>query len=263
MQIKNNLIFDSTNAANGVWIDISNLVAFSVYLINLEGKVWIEVSNDPNVNFDGTAIGAPVSAPTLVAATATPANANLVHQGTYFVKTTYITPWGETTASSESSLAVPDGKVLQVIAPPPLKTAIGYNVYVSKSTGTEVLQTMPQFAAQRVIDTGGIHWATAGALPLNQNFFLVNGFQQTETAPPSGDNSGGVNSGINISGTFTGAAWSAPSGGSFGEGQVVIDTTAKSGMYNPSCLVWKWLRVVKDNTTQTLETQAWIMGQNG
>lgn len=255
MQIKNILIFDSTNAADGAWIDISNLVAFSVYIVNAEGKVWIEVSNDPNVNFDGAAIGAPVSAPTLVAANATPANANLVNQGTYFVKTTYITPWGETVASSESSLAVPDGKVLQVIAPPPLKTAIGYNVYVGKSTGTEVLQTMPQFAAQRVIDTGGIHWATAGAMPLNQNFFLVNGFQQTEVAPPISDLSGGVNSGLNISGNLPGSPAT--------NDEIAIIVSGSTVSVNPSCLVWKWLRVRKDTTAQTIETQAWIMGQNG
>lgn len=266
MQIKNIKIFDSTAVADGAWIDISNLVAFSVQLSGLEATVFIEASNDPNVNYDGAAIGPPAAGPILQAVSATAANANLVNQGTIFVKTTIITPWGETTASPETSLAVPDGKVLLV--PPPVLTAtqkltaIGYNVYASKVTATEVLQTMPQFASQRVVDTGGVHWATAGALALNTNFYMVNGFQQTDTPPPSGDNSGGVAAGINISGNFTGAAWTAPVGGSFGETQVLIDTTAKTALVNPSCLVWKWIRVRKI-TGATLETVAYLMGQNG
>lgn len=257
MQIKNILIFDSTNAADGAWIDVSNLVGLSVQVNNIEGNVWLEFSNDPNVNFDGAAIGAP-SAPTLTAVAATAANANLTNQGTLSVKLTYITPWGETVASSATALAVPDGKVLMVSAPVLRQTSIGYNVYVSQTggAGTWVLQTMPQFKAQRVIDTGGIHWATAGAMPLNQNFFLTNGYQNTQTFPPGSDLSGGVNTGVKFptSGTLVGAT-------SGGEINVLI--TGTNCMVNPSSLVWKWLRVRKDNSAQTLETVAWVMGQNG
>jgi hypothetical protein len=269
MQIKDLKIFDSTIAADGAWIDVSNLVALSIQVNNIEGNTWIEVSNDPNVNYDGAAIGPPGSAPTISAVSTTPYYGNLVNQGTLYVKTTFITPWGETTASAESSVVVPDGKVLLVAAPVPTatqaKTVIGWNVYVGKSSGAEVLQTMPQFQAQRVIDTGALHWATAGALPLSANgapvpYYLTNGYQNTQVAPPVGDNSGGVNTGVKIptSGTLVGSS-------SFGETQIVITGVGAGSMamVNPSSLVWKWLRVRKDSTAQTIETIAYLMGQNG
>ena len=120
MQIKNIGIFDSTAiitsppaaTATGAWIDISNLVSLSVHITGVESKTWIEVSNDPYVNIDGSGasgtdlVAAPVSGPTLSQGPA--AFGGLSNQGTYFVKVTYITPGGETTASPESSLAVSD-----------------------------------------------------------------------------------------------------------------------------------------------------------
>jgi hypothetical protein len=61
---------------------------------------------------------------------------------TYFVRTTYVTAAGETAASLESSLAVPANNLLQVASPPAdiLNLAIGWNVYVSSTAGTETLQ---------------------------------------------------------------------------------------------------------------------------
>lgn len=271
MQIKNIQIFNvaAGSALDGAWIDVSNLVALSVQVNGIEGNTWIEVSNDPNVNYDGPAIGppdlSPPSVPILSAVSTTAYYSNLVNQGTLYVEVTFITPWGETTASAEASLAVPDGKVLLVAAPVPnatqAKTVIGWNVYVGKTTGSEVLQTMPQFQAQRVIDTGALHWATAGALPLTANgspvpFYLTNGYQNTQVPPPSSDNSGGVNVGVKIpaSGTLVGSA-------SFGETQIVI--TGSNCVVNPSSLVWKWLRVRKDSSSTALVTTAWLLGQNG
>lgn len=341
MQIKNIKIFDSTVAADGAWIDVSNLVALSIQINNIEGNVWMEVSNDPNVNFDGAAIGPPASGPTCTSVPTTPqfqqgtavvaqpitatsistnvltvtvANSftpgqSVVLSGTaesflngqavtistivgggtgftaafthadytnasdsgqaalgtqYFVKTTLITPWGETTASPETAVTILPSQVLRVAAPTITATqkltAIGYNVYVGKTSGSEVLQTMPQFAAQRVIDTGGIHWATAGAIPLTANGspvpYIMDSFFNSTVAPPLSDNSGGVNVGIKIptSGTFVGSSTSE---------ELAIFITGSNVMVNPSCLAWKWLRIRKDATAQTLETVAWLMGQNG
>src|SRR5438270_12660062 len=99
MQIKNIKIFDSTTAADGSSIDISNLLAMSVSFTGVEAKVWIEVSNDPDININaansGTVLAAP-SAPTLTQ----PTYGNLTNQGTYFVKVTYTTKWGETLPSA-------------------------------------------------------------------------------------------------------------------------------------------------------------------
>jgi hypothetical protein len=48
MQIKNNLMFDSSAAHVGDWFNISNCVALSVHVVGLEGTVTIEASNDPD-----------------------------------------------------------------------------------------------------------------------------------------------------------------------------------------------------------------------
>ena len=45
----NNLIFDSTVAADGEWRNVSNFIAVSVYLTGTESNVWIEGSNDPSI----------------------------------------------------------------------------------------------------------------------------------------------------------------------------------------------------------------------
>ena len=64
MLTANNTIFSSQNALNGQWRNIQNWVAFSLQINGLEGNVWVEVSNDPNVVTDGANISAP-SAPVL------------------------------------------------------------------------------------------------------------------------------------------------------------------------------------------------------
>jgi len=205
---------------------------------------------------------------------------------TFFVVTTFVTKWGETTASAESSLAVTAGNYLFVAAPVPTAAqqpyVTGWNVYVGLATGTEVLQTGPQYQPQHLVDgigtVGGTvnplgpgqstHFAISGALPLitnviggaitvqAQNFSMTNGFQQTQWAPPGSDQSGSANVGVKIpaSGTLVGAT-------SFGETQILI--TGNMAMVNPSSLVWKWLRVRKSNTSTALATVAYLMGQNG
>lgn len=59
---------------------------------------------------------------------------------TPFVKITYVNASGETSASPESSSTVALDNFLIVQSPPPTANAIGYNVYASETTNTEVLQ---------------------------------------------------------------------------------------------------------------------------
>lgn len=60
---------------------------------------------------------------------------------TYYVKITYVTQSGETQPSSEVNLAVAANNLLTVKESTTAPTgAIGFNVYVSTSTGTETLQ---------------------------------------------------------------------------------------------------------------------------
>jgi len=287
MQIKNIQIFSSTNAADGSWIDVSNLVQLSVMLTGVEGNVWIEVSDDPNAPIDGAGIGAPGSAPVLSQFASVPqansgvnisptppGDVSMLPATTFFVKTTYTTKWGETTASAESTLAVTQGNYLYVAPAAPSAAqapyVTGYNVYVGLVTNTEVLQTTPQYQPQRLIDgigtPGGTvnplgpgqstHFAISGAIPLAQpGWSMVNGFQQTQWVPPGSDQSGSAAVGVNISGNLPGSAATGS--------QVQITGTGQVWMFNPSGLVWKWLRVRKDTVVGTHVTVAYLMGQNG
>lgn len=311
MQIKNIQIFSSMAVANGTWVDVSNLVNFSVMLTGLEANVYIEASNDPNAPIDGTGIGAPSVAPVLSQFASVPqantglnlsptppGDVSMLPATTFFVVTTFVTKWGETTASAESTLAVTQGNYLFVAAPVPTIAqqpyVTGWNVYVGLVTGTEVLQTTPQYQPQRLVDgigtVGGTvnplgpgqstHFAISGALPLitsisgstvivrGQNFSMVNGFQQTQWVPPVSDQSGGAGVGVNISGTFgAAAAWTPPaapwSATNTQQTQISINASTASAIFNPSGLCFKWIRVVKATGTTALTTIAYLMGQNG
>lgn len=63
--------------------------------------------------------------------------------GTVYVKTTYVSVFGETTPSAEASVAVtgPDGQV-SVASPAAVQQGVvpSYNVYAASATGAEVLQ---------------------------------------------------------------------------------------------------------------------------
>lgn len=80
------------------------------------------------------------SAPTTGALTSTAGGA--LGGATYYVKTTWVTESGETLPSTETSLAVAASHVLNVAHPTGAAPAgaIGWNVYVSTTTGTETLQ---------------------------------------------------------------------------------------------------------------------------
>jgi hypothetical protein len=258
MQIVQNTIFDSTVAATGAWRNISNFVALSVQLTGLEGDVYVEVSNDPNILTDGPAIAAP-AAPTISTFVYSPSQFPLSNPGTYTAVVTLTTRTGETTESAASApLVVPAGKTL-LVASPAADTggyAVGYNVYLSLNGGAYLLQNP---ATSNPVGPGNLN--SLGPIPLGRPFILY-AFQSSNVQPPLSNTADGPAAGINISGTFTGAAWSAPTGGSFGESQVVIDTTNKLAMFNPSCLVWNFIRVVKTGGS-ALETKAFLFGQNG
>lgn len=61
-------------------------------------------------------------------------------QQTYFVKVTYTGSSGETAASGESQITAPQNTVLNVTSPSAVAGATGFNVYVSNSSNTEMLQ---------------------------------------------------------------------------------------------------------------------------
>ena len=283
MQIKNLQIFSSTAAADGVWIDVSNLVNLSVYFTGIDAQTWIEVSNDPNAPINGAGIGAPGSAPVLSqflsqpgSLSTQPPNPALVTSqlptATFFVKTTFITKWGETTPSTESSLAVTYGNYLYVAPAAPSAAqapyVTGYNIYVGTVTNTETLQTGPQYQPQRLVDGVGTpggtvnplgpgqstHFAISGAIPIGvPGWAMTNGLQPTNWLVPGTDNSGGAAVGVNISGNLPGSAATGS--------QIQVTGATTLWMFNPSGLVWKWLRVRKTGTA--LLTTAYLCGQNG
>ena len=59
----NNLIFDSTAAADGAWRKIDNWIALSIHIIGLEGDVWVEVSNNPACDINTTTSAATAGVP--------------------------------------------------------------------------------------------------------------------------------------------------------------------------------------------------------
>jgi hypothetical protein len=259
MQPVNDIMFSSTNALDGAWYKVSNLVAFSIQITGLEGDVWVEASNDPNVNSDGSTISAPASAPTLSQFAYQPASAPVLNPTTVYVKTTYVTPVnvasnavstivlaGETTGSAEANLTLTSGYSLLVASPPqdPAGVAVAYNVYVGSATGTEVLQNPVPIKIGNAYQMGAF------------------GFKPVGIAVPTTNTSGSPNIGINITGNLAAVSYTAPTP-EYGETQIIIDTANKQAMVNPSCLVWQWIRVRKSNTAQTLQTTAYLMGQMG
>jgi hypothetical protein len=276
MQIQNLQIYVTSGSPPntvGPWIDISNLVSLSVQVNSyVAGSTDIEVSNDPNAMIDGSGIGTPGSAPALSqfpAGTAFQSGTSYLPGGTFFVTTTFVTKWGETKASSEASLAVGTGNYLLVAAPTPTAAqapfVTGWNCYVGLSSGAEVLQTGPPYTPQRLVDsygtvggtysgTPGIHWATNGVLPLTRGFAMTSGFQQTQWASPTSDQSGGTASGVSVS-NGAGLSTLTPDQNS----TVAVFISGGNLMWTPSCMTWKFLRVTNGGAS----TVAYLNGQRG
>jgi hypothetical protein len=91
---------------------------------------------------------------------------------TYYVKTTLVSPSGETTPSSESARAVAANNVLSVAAPASAGNATGWNVYAATASGAELRQNAAPIAL-------GTAWTEPGS-------GLVSG-----TASPPGANTTG------------------------------------------------------------------------
>ncbi|HEV8015205.1 MAG TPA: hypothetical protein VGP48_06710 [Stellaceae bacterium] len=65
---------------------------------------------------------------------------------TLYAKVTLVSPSGETTASTESSLAVTANHLLQIASPTSAGNSSGWNAYVASASGAEVLQNATPIA---------------------------------------------------------------------------------------------------------------------
>jgi len=84
---------------------------------------------------------------------------------TYYVVITLIAPVGETTPSAEVSLAVAADNELVIQSPPPTPGAIGWNVYISSTAGSEKLQN-------------------STVIPIGQNWTQTTALSTTTASPP-------------------------------------------------------------------------------
>jgi hypothetical protein len=255
-----NTIFSSQAALNGVWRDINDWFNLSLHITGLEGNVWCEVSNDPNVLTNGAVISAPAS-PILTQYTPTTDShiSGIPVTTTYYVKNTYVTPntaidnmanWsvsnGETTASVEASLTVLAGNLLVVQSP--AKDAGGYatgwNTYIDTQSGAETLQNLKENSV-------------VNSLQFGQTFILKNGIKG-QIVPPTTNTSSSPNSGVNLTGNLAAASYNE---GALNQIQVIISGT--QAMINPSGVAWKYIRVCKDSTANTVVTTGFLFGQVG
>ncbi len=117
-------------------------------------------NNTSTLTFAVGANVAPPAAPTLTANT----TGGSLPSETVYVKITYVSAGGETTPSSEASVAV-TGTTGQVVVTSPGATtgATGYNVYASSATGTETKQNSTAIAIGTNYDINSI--ASGAALP--------------------------------------------------------------------------------------------------
>lgn len=104
------------------------------------GTIGLTASSTNLVYIDPNTLAAP-AAPAL----GSTAGGSLA-AATYFAKVTYLNGGGETVASAESSLAVAANNLLVVTSPASSGNAMGYNVYISTTTGTETKQNASRIA---------------------------------------------------------------------------------------------------------------------
>jgi|SRR5208337_407770 len=291
--ISNQILSTNLAAADGAWRNTSNFVASSIHILArtaaglstpLSGVIWVEASNDPNVNVDNlaTQIAAP-SAPVLTAFTPTSAGHGQSPSAgggdqpftypatTYGVKLTYVNLQGETVASGATLLAVAAGQTISVGAPgsdatidsPPVVSgyATGYNVYVSVNGGPYILQNPPFNSGQ----TFGNLAIANGPINVNQTFMLY-AWQNNLIVPPVTNTTGTPNVGANLTGNLAVAPAYPPNN----EAAIGYDTAtglytgaATMVMWAPSCLYFNWIRVRVTGNTPGNVLSAWLFGQNG
>jgi len=274
--ISNQILNTNLAAADGAWRNTSNFVASSIHVfartaaglsVALAGNIWVEASNDPNVNIDNlaTQIAAP-STPVL--SQFTPSN-NGDQQpfsypaATYGVKLTYVNLQGESVASAAATLAVSAGNTLQIGAPGADAGgyATGYNVYVSLNGGAYILQNPPFNSG----NTFGNLEVANGPLNVNTTFTLY-AWQNSQIQPPSTNTTGTPNIGANLTGNLAAAPTYPPNN----EASIGYDTAtglytaaATMVMWAPSCLFFNWVRVRVTGNTPGNVLQAYLFGQNG
>jgi len=280
-----------TGFYDGPWVDISNLVAFSVQVSNPgSSATWIEVSNDPNVQSDGPSgqLAAP-SAPTLSQFTYN--TGSLGNTGQYppavgglpaqalSIKLTYTTrnqlvvlptplysfAVGETLPSAASAISVLAGNNCQVTSPAKdaLGVATGYNVYAQLGgSGPYLLQN-----GRGGPNASNDQFVYDGPIPLGTPFIMKMGYVAGGVATPTSDTSGGPNAGVNILGAASGETYLSTSTGYTDSPIAVIpDNTSVNVIVAPSSMCWKWLRVRSKNSpsgSPPSGTQAWLVGQHG
>lgn len=114
------------------------------YTISIVGGGWSRNGNFTNSgNLNGGSILdlrysslAVPAAPTVTPATGTGSLA----AGTYYVKVTYVDPFGETVGSAERSATLSATGEITVMAPPAAYDAVGWNAYISTTSGAETKQ---------------------------------------------------------------------------------------------------------------------------
>jgi hypothetical protein len=103
----------------------------------------------------------PSSAPSL-----TPGSSGSLPTETVFVKTTYVTPSGETLPSAEASASVTGATGSCSVASPSAQSGVtGWNVYAANATGVEVLQNATPIAIGTAFNITTL--ATTGVFPPN------------------------------------------------------------------------------------------------
>lgn len=114
-----------------------------------------------NMGIPAAALPITITAPSAPGLAANASGGSLP-SGTVYVVITYVTAYGETTASPEASVAVtgPTGQV--VVASPAAQTAVtGYKVYAGTVSGAEVLQTAQPVAIGTAYDINSLVTGTA------------------------------------------------------------------------------------------------------
>lgn len=114
-----------------VGTDIANWQSFLAYALQGGQFYYFPDSTNPD----------PPSSPSL-----TSVAGGTLAAATYYVKTTYVTPNGETVVSVEAGLAVAANNLLKVNSPASAGNATGWNVYVATSSGNETLQNASPIA---------------------------------------------------------------------------------------------------------------------
>lgn len=170
--IRGHDIADNLGAISSVQLIVTNLntVISSV----MQEPLWLGTLNNFLIHWSGILIPLSQHTPAyyaVIAAPPTPTTGTVIGGAlgliTYYIKTTYVDATGESIASAEKTQIVPALSLLMVTAPAPSGLAIGWNVYVSTSSGAETLQNSSPiaFATNWTEPTTGLVAGTA--LPTN------------------------------------------------------------------------------------------------